>query len=128
MSKHCLIVDDNDQQIQIIEDKIALIGRDVQFREARTRTEAIDILQGSGPIDLAVVDRKLTIEGHDEQGAQVIQSMRQCRHRKNVRTILITAYRADSETVAAELEVDALVSKLDDSWPQELQEAVRRLL
>lgn len=126
--KYFLIVDDLLGQRRAIKKSIQEAMPRSEFIQAASLSEAIEIVKGKEPIDIAVVDLKLTPDG--KEGVEIIKTIKDEAHRKKVRTILITAYpREMSEVIANKAEVDRYICKLDtSSLTVELQMAVKELL
>ena len=104
-----------------------VVPEDCKFIEADNFDDAVAIVKDFEPIDLAVVDFKLTADG--TEGLDVIRTIRREPHRQDMRTILITAYPGDqSNAMAEEVGADRFICKLDSSVTEMFQSMVTELL
>jgi len=127
--KYFLIVDDLEHQRMAIKVAVQQVVPRSEFIEVGNLPEATEIVKGKDPIDIAIIDLMLTHEGKDEQGAELIRIMKKLPHRRNARSILITAYAGEeSRVIADEVGADGYISKLNSSDVVELQETVKKFL
>jgi len=126
--KYFLIVDDLEHQRIAMKTAIQAVVPRSEFIEASNFNGALEIVKGkTDPIDLAVVDLKLS--DNDEQGIELIRTIKREYHRRGAKTILITAYPDEKNRIMAnEAGADGYISKLNDSVTVELQDMIRKLL
>lgn len=123
-----LIVDNLIAQLVAMKKAIQrVVPEDCEFTEADNLESAVAIIEGDHPIDLAVVDMKLTNDG--KEGLDVIRTIRRQSHREDTRAILITAYPGEqSKAMASEVGADRFISKLEGEVTEMLQSMVKELL
>ncbi len=123
-----LIVDNLIGQIVAMKKVIqGVVPEYCKFIEADNFDDAIAIVKGFEPINLAVVDMKLTDNG--TEGLDIIEAKRNLHHRQDMRTILITAYPGEeSKTIAEDAGADRYISKLDGALTEMLKRMVAELL
>lgn len=121
-----LIVDDLEHQREALKAAVKQVVPDCEFIEADNLDSAISIIKGDKPIDLAVVDIRLP---DGEEGLEVVELINEQTHRKDMRSILITAYPKDkSDAMVSRVGADGFISKLNSGLTTELQGMIRKLL
>lgn len=125
--KFFLIVDDLEHQRIAMETAIRQAVPRSEFLKVATFSEAKDVIEKTtDTIHVAVIDLKL--EGSDEEGVELIKMLKRSPRRREMRTILITAYPDDkNRALAKKAGADVYISKLNQSVTKELQEAVQQL-
>lgn len=101
-SFHILVLEDSDDWI----DKLTSYLHGYRVTAARTLSEAVGLLQGDA-FDLAIVDISLVLDDpSDEKGLRFVSALRQTEFLRNMKIIIVTAYRTSERIRVAFKEYD----------------------